>query len=64
MLFQGDYIDAIFAYGNWDFSIWDISPDDKRFLMMKETPSDEASRPRIDIILNWFEELKERVPID
>lgn len=68
MLFQGDYIDAGFAYANWDFSIWDISPDGKRFLMMKEstgdTSTEESLRPRINIVVNWFEELKGRVPVD
>jgi serine/threonine protein kinase len=47
---------------------WDISPDNKRFLMMKEVastakPAAEAPRPKINIVLNWFEELKQRVPI-
>ena len=68
MLFQGDYVDAVFSYGNWDFSIWDISPDGNRFLMMKEstgdTTTEETLQPRINIVVNWFEELKERVPID
>jgi Tol biopolymer transport system component len=41
-------------------TMWDISPDGKRFLMIK--PS-EAPR-KITIVLNWFEELKERVPLD
>ena len=45
---------------------WDISPDGKRFLMMKEVestgkPAAEAPR-KINIVLNWFEELKQRVP--
>ena len=39
---------------------WDISPDGKRFLMMKEAGS--AGGPRkINIVLNWLEELKQRV---
>ena len=47
---------------------WDISPDGKRFLMMKqpEAAKDESSPeiPRkITIVLNWFEELKERIPV-
>jgi Tol biopolymer transport system component len=44
---------------------WDISPDGKRFLMMKEpqtTPSAGAGPRKINIVLNWFEELKQRVP--
>jgi dipeptidyl aminopeptidase/acylaminoacyl peptidase len=40
---------------------WDIHPDGKRFLMMKETAT---VRPRIQVVINWFEELKQLVPID
>ena len=47
---------------------WDISPDGEHFLMIKDSSGDpsneEASRPRITIVLNWFEELKQRVPVD
>ena len=48
---------------------WDISPDGKRFLMMKEVEATDdgsaAEIPRkINIVLNWDEELKERVPVD
>jgi len=45
---------------------WDISPDGKRFLMMKESTADvpaEGSPRKINIVLNWFEELKQRVPV-
>jgi predicted Ser/Thr protein kinase len=41
-------------------SQWDISPDGKRFLMIKESDSPR----KIIIVTNWFEELKERVPVD
>ena len=44
---------------------WDISPDGKRFLMMKEagSTSKPAEAPRkINIVVNWTEELKQRVP--
>jgi pectate lyase len=43
--------------------MWDIHPDGKRFLMIK--PSWAASPEvanKIGIVLNWFEELKQRVP--
>jgi serine/threonine-protein kinase len=47
---------------------WDISSDGKRFLMLKPLTSDYESRARvprkINIVLNWFEELKELVPVD
>jgi hypothetical protein len=47
---------------------WDIHPDGKRFLMMKEPVSTgaapAAAGPRkINIVLNWTEELKQRVPV-
>ncbi len=46
---------------------WDIHPDGKRFLMLKpaETSDREsaAEAPRkINIVVNWFEELKQKVP--
>jgi eukaryotic-like serine/threonine-protein kinase len=43
---------------------YDISPDGKRFLMMKEPiQTGTSTDPRqINIVLNWFEELKQRVP--
>jgi serine/threonine-protein kinase len=45
-------------------ALWDISPDGKRFLMMKEAGSGAGGGPRkINIVLNWFEELKQRVPV-
>jgi serine/threonine protein kinase/Tol biopolymer transport system component len=44
---------------------WDLSPDGKRFLMMKEvSAASPAEGPRkINIVVNWFEELKQRVPV-
>jgi serine/threonine protein kinase len=59
--------------GNPLFNRWDVSPDGKRFLMIKavqpaETPGEkppaaEAPQWRINIVLNWHEELKQRVPV-
>ncbi len=47
---------------------WDNHPDDKRFLVIKSAlaSGDESvsGLPRkINIVLNWFEELKDRVPL-
>jgi len=36
----------------------DVSADGQRFLMVK----DESSSGRLNLVLNWFEELKRRVP--
>ena len=45
---------------------YDITPDGKRLLMVfpaDQADSGEPARPQINIVLNWFEELKERVPV-
>ena len=50
-----------------DGTPWDISPDGKRFLMIKPpaSPGDQSTeQPRkLNIVLNWTEELKQRVPV-
>jgi Tol biopolymer transport system component len=45
---------------------YDISPDGERLLMVfpaDRPDSGEPARLQINVILNWFEELKERVPV-
>lgn len=62
ILFQSPY------YTDPDGAIsWDIHPDGNRFLMMKEITTESSkgtSRPRIHVVINWFEELKQQVPVD
>jgi len=63
-LFRGTYASSSLQ----ETHPWDISRDGKRFLMMKEAASTgnpaAAETPRkINIVLNWFEELKQRVPL-
>jgi dipeptidyl aminopeptidase/acylaminoacyl peptidase/predicted Ser/Thr protein kinase len=41
---------------------WDVSPDGQRLLMMKSEAQTET--PKLDMVLNWFEELKRLVPSD
>jgi hypothetical protein len=38
---------------------FDISPDGQRFVMVK----DDSASGRINVVLNWFEELKRMVPL-
>ncbi len=62
-LFQGTYV----GYSPNDVTSWDISPDGKRFLMIKPygVSSSESEGPdKINVIVNWLEELKQRVPIN
>ena len=49
--------------GRYETDIWtnyDISTDGERFLMVR--PGPDAPR-ELRVVLNWFEELKERVPV-
>ena len=44
---------------------WDVTPDGQRFVVRGslDTTGDQP-RPRINVVLNWFEELKRLVPTD
>jgi serine/threonine-protein kinase len=57
MLFQGPYLQAP-ATAPW----YDISPDGQRFLMLKPSGPAGAAPTQINVVLNWFEELKQKVP--
>jgi Tol biopolymer transport system component len=58
LLFEGSYVDHSNPRG---FQYYDISPDGSRFLMMKEGDL-EDEQGQINVVLNWFEELKRLVP--
>ncbi len=57
MLFEGRYETAIVPIDNYD-----VSPEGQRFLMLKPSESAEGSPTQINVVQNWFEELKRRVP--
>ena len=57
MLFEGRYEPGPFPIANYD-----VSPDGRRFLMLKPSESAEAAPTQITVVLNWFEELKQKVP--
>ena len=56
-LFEGPYFLAEFPTLD---PTYDVSPDGQRFLMIKETK--QATASRINVVLNWLEELKRLVP--
>ena len=61
-VFRGAYFSS--DAGSSKLPMWDIGRDD-RFLMMKETgstASPAAGARKICVILDWFEELEQRVP--
>jgi serine/threonine-protein kinase len=57
ILFEGHYQPTLGTTANYD-----VFPDGQRFLMLKPSESAEAAPTQINVVLNWFEELKRRVP--
>ena len=58
VVFEGRYSEGPFG------RTYDISPDGKRFLMIKESGSNETPSTELILVLNWLEELKRLVPTD
>jgi Tol biopolymer transport system component len=56
-LFEGPYEPAPLTAPNYD-----VSPDGQRFLMLKPAEQAQAAPTQINVVLNWFEELKQKVP--
>ena len=56
-VFEGPYATGAPSNGR----NYDVSPDGKRFLMVKE-PATQATAPQIVVVQNWFEELKRLAP--
>ncbi len=54
VLFTGDYYQSI-GYNRQ----YDVTPDGQRFLMIKQ---EQTRVSQIQVVLNWFEELKRLVP--
>ena len=57
VLFEGDYLPTPLQFPNYD-----VSPDGQRFLMLKPSEQEAVAPTQINVVLNWFEELKRRVP--
>jgi Tol biopolymer transport system component len=59
VLFQGQYFASVFPFTG---TAYDVSPDGQRFLMVKQTEQTAAS-VQLNVVVNWTEELKRRVPV-
>ena len=57
MLFEGPYLPTALS-----LPYYDVSPDGQRFLMLKPVESQTSAPTQINVVLNWFEELKRKVP--
>ena len=56
-LFQGNYVLNYFAG-----PFYDVSRDGERFLMLQPVEQGQAEPSQINVVLNWFEELKQKAP--
>ena len=63
-LFEGPYVSfCSFGCGTQSY---DVSPDDERFLMIRESglAGETADQRALVLVQNWFEELTRLVPVD
>jgi len=59
MLFEGHYLPTPNYFQNYD-----VSSDGQRFLMLKPVEQAQAAPAQtINVVLNWFEELKQKAPV-
>jgi hypothetical protein len=47
---------------NGGMANYDVSPDGKQFVMVEEPKAASQTTARLQVVLNWFDELKARVP--
>jgi eukaryotic-like serine/threonine-protein kinase len=59
VLFTGQYQQSPNPIPNANY---DVSPDGQRFLMLKPGGQEQEGPTQINVVLNWFEELKQKVP--
>ena len=57
LLFTGRYLDSPEAAGMRN---WDATPDGERFILVKRPP--ELQARRVNVVLNWLDELQVKVP--
>ena len=57
---RGDYLQAGLEGGG---RAYDVTPDGQRFLMIKEGGDEPTAPQNLIVVLNWFEELRRRVPV-
>ena len=58
LLFEGTYLG-----GTVFLAYYDIAPDGQTFVMIQQGVQDTEAT-QINVVLNWFEELKQRVPVN
>ena len=49
------------GWAPWDPASYDVTPDGQRFVMVQE---ERRFQDQLQVVVNWFEELKRLVPTD
>ncbi len=57
VLFEGAYLSNFFYTADYD-----VTPDGQRFVMIQPLEQSKSGPLEINVVLNWFEELKRLVP--
>ena len=58
LMFEGDFMTGSITPG---IPSYDVAPDGQRFIVVT-SPTDVGSPARLDVVINWTEELKRRAP--
>jgi len=62
---EGPYFFGTIGAGDAAFRTYDVAPDGRRFLMIKEGGADQTAAPAsLIVVLNWVDELKRLVPLN
>ena len=61
LFFEGPYLSG--AGGDNFEPNYAVTPDGQRFLMLKGSEQAQAGSTQINVVLNWFEELRQKVPV-
>jgi hypothetical protein len=57
-LFRGQFTGNLYTPG------WDVTPDGRKFLLVEDTRGPLRRVTELNVVLNWFEELKRLAPVD
>ena len=49
--------------GSHDLVAYDVSPDGNRFLVLKPEGAEAGQSDQVNIVVNWFRELRRRAPV-
>jgi serine/threonine-protein kinase len=60
LLFEGNYVANAPTSGG---AFYSVSPDGQRFLMTQVPEQQQSSLTQVNMVLNWFEEVKQKVPV-